>query len=68
MRLSGYLTMLRQTAARLPEDLVEPFLQLGCDTALDAVSSRLGARWIEELITETLVQQSLTVRTWEAGG
>jgi SpoVK/Ycf46/Vps4 family AAA+-type ATPase len=58
MRLSGYVAMLHHTAKRLPEELVEPFLELGYESAFAAVESQLGLRWIEELITETLAQQA----------
>jgi hypothetical protein len=55
--LSGYLQMLRQTAEQLPGELVEPFLELGCETAVAAFEARLGPRWIEELVTEVLCRE-----------
>lgn len=65
MRLGGYITMLQHTAKRLPEELVEPFLQLGFDSAFAAVESRLGARWIEELMTEVLMQEAAATSATE---
>jgi SpoVK/Ycf46/Vps4 family AAA+-type ATPase len=55
LQLSGYLSMLRHTAALLPDRLQEQFLARGYASAAHAVEARLGARWIEELITESLV-------------
>ncbi len=53
--LRDYLGMLRETAQRLPLELKEPFLERGCESARAARDNRLGVRWIEEVITETLI-------------
>jgi hypothetical protein len=47
--------MLYQTAQRLPEDLQNKFIERGCDSVLAAREARLGVRWLEDLVTETLV-------------
>ncbi len=54
LRFGDYLAILRQSAQRLPPDLAEPFLERGFATIFDAVDSRLGTRWLEELLTDTL--------------
>lgn len=55
LRLSDYLRMLRHTAAHLPEELQGPLLERGVDGVHRAVKNRLGVRWVEELVTETLI-------------
>jgi hypothetical protein len=55
LTLSAYLRMLYQTAQRLPEDLQNQFIERGCDSVLAAREARLGVRWLEDLVTETLV-------------
>lgn len=55
LRLSDYLRMLRHTAAHLPQELQGPMLERGVDGVHAAVKNRLGVRWVEELVTETLI-------------
>jgi hypothetical protein len=58
LTLSAYLGMLFQTAQRLPDDLQNRFLERGCDTVLAARDARLGVRWLEDLVTETLIERA----------
>lgn len=57
MRFGDYLSMLHHVARKLPCDLVDQFLELGYESIFQAIDSRLGARWIEELLAQTLSLQ-----------
>jgi hypothetical protein len=58
LRLKDYLSILQHSVSRLPPDLQEGFLERGFDTALRAYETRLGVRWVEELITEILIEST----------
>ncbi len=57
MRFGDYLTMLHHVAQQLPSDLADQFLELGYESIFEAIDSRLGARWIEELLANALSRQ-----------
>lgn len=64
-----YMGMLLATVKRLPEELRDQYQRLGQSGITGAVNARLGVRWLEELMIETLaITTSVPAHVPHCGG
>lgn len=57
LRHTDYLSMLEDTAARVPSYLRQTFLRLGSEKILEAISMQQGCRFLEELMLNTILAE-----------